>query len=153
MRRKKVRKQNKISIHVATRPFWDLRKIESDLSLVWLLMALLPPPSFSLPLSLYPFSTPSLPLPSLTPSLPFPTLPFSPLTLLSPTPLFPLPYTPLPSLPLLSPSPTHSVLSVACMDKQKSFSGTTFFVRLIVGFCKFSAKSLMLNGNIDIELH
>ena len=113
MRRKKVRKQNKISIYVATRPLWDLRKIESDLSLVWLLMALLPP---------YPFSSPSLsyPFPSL------PTLPFSPLTLLSPTPLFPLPYPPLPFLPLLSPSPTHLVLSVACIDKQKSFSGTTF---------------------------
>lgn len=80
MRRKKVRKQNKISIHVATRPLWDLRKIESDLSLVWL-------------------------------------------------------------------------LSVACMDKQKLILGHDIFVRLIVGFCKFSAKSLMLNGNIDIELH
>ena len=110
MRRKKVRKQNKISIHVATRPLWDLRKIESDLSLVWLP---LPSPTLSSP-------PPSLPLLSPFPllPLPFPALPSlsPPLPLLFPTPLF----------PLLSPSPTHSVLSVACMDKQKSFSGTTF---------------------------
>ena len=110
MRRKKVRKQNKISIYVATRPLWDLRKIESDLSLVWLLMALLPP---------YPFSSPSLsyPFPSL------PTLPFSPLTLLSPTPLFPLPHPSL-SSPLPSPSLPTSPLplpyplgSVCCMHR------------------------------------
>lgn len=125
MRRKKVRKQNKISIYVATRPLWDLRKIESDLSLVWL-----PLPSPPLPSPTLSSPPPSLPLLSPFPllPLPFPALPSlsPPLPLLFPDPLFPLPYPPLPSLPLLSPSPTHSVLSVACMDKQKSFSGTTF---------------------------
>ena len=98
MRRKKVRKQNKISIHVATRPLWDLRKIESDLSLVWLLMALLPP---------YPFSPPSLsyPFPSL------PTLPFFPLTPPLPHPSLssPLPSPSLPTSPLPLPYPLGSV--------------------------------------------
>ena len=105
MRRKKVRKQNEISIHVATRSLWDLRKIESDLSLVWLLMALLPPPSSLLPP--YPFSPPSLsyPFPSL------PTLPFSPLTPPLPHPSLssPLPSPSLPTSPLPLPYPLGSV--------------------------------------------
>lgn len=89
MRRKKVRKQNKISIYVATRPLWDLRKIESDLSLVWL------------PL-------PFPPLPSPTLSSPPPSLP-----LLSPFPLLPLPFPAPPSLspPLPSSPPPLSFLS------------------------------------------
>lgn len=112
MRRKKVRKQNKTSIYVATRPLWDLRKIESDLSLVWLLMALLPP---------YPFSSPSLPLPSLTPSLPClpslsPPLPSSPppLSFLSPT----LPFPPYLSSP--PPLPTRFCLLHAWINKNHS---------------------------------
>ena len=122
MRRKKVRKQNKISIYVATRPLWDLRKIESDLSLVWL-----PLPSPPLPSPTLSSPPPSLPLLSPFPllPLPFPALPSlsPPLPLLFPTPLFLLPYPPLPSLPLLSPSPplpTRFCLLHAWINKNHS---------------------------------
>lgn len=110
MRRKKVRKQNKISIYVATRPLWDLRKIESDLSLVWL-----PLPSPPLPSPTLSSPPPSLPLlspfPSLTPSLPCPTLPFSSLTPPLPHPSLssPLPSPSLPTSPLPLPYPLGSV--------------------------------------------
>lgn len=117
MRRKKVRKQNKISIYVATRPLWDLRKIESDLSLVWL-----PLPSPPLPypplLPPYPFSPPSL-------SYPFPSLPYPPflppypsssppLSFLSPT----LPFPPYLSSP--PPLPTRFCLLHAWINKNHS---------------------------------
>ena len=118
MRRKKVRKQNEISIHVATRSLWDLRKIESDLSLVWLLMALLPPPSSllpppSLPL-LSPFPLLPLPFPAYPPFLPpYPSSP-PPLSFLSPT----LPFPPYLSSP--PPLPTRFCLLHAWINKNHS---------------------------------
>lgn len=109
MRRKKVRKQNKISIYVATRPLWDLRKIESDLSLVWLLMALLPPYPFSSPSLSYPF--PSLPYPPFLPPYPSSS---PPLSFLSPT----LPFPPYLSSP--PPLPTRFCLLHAWINKNHS---------------------------------